>query len=179
MFGLGRSTHKVLAARADELGLDDRRLAALAQVDPGHAYDALKNDIDLEAVLPVGEVKRILDVLELDFLEVFGIPCGFCRRTDDRFAELRSIPRDELVAKRREQLGLSRDGLLTKLGVTKWFDENSERTWAQNRMRLWRAIEDRPESLDDLSLDQVRLLNKVLVVPLQLLLGVHCPKCRA
>lgn len=177
LFGIGRSTHEVLAKRARELGIDDRVLAARAQVDPQRAAYALESDIDLEAVLSVGEVKRMLSVLELDFFDVFGMPCAYCRRDDEPFAELRSLPRDALLAKRREKLNLSPEGLLAKLGVTTWYEENSERTWAQNRMRQWRAIEDGPGSLDDLSLDQVRLLNRVLLLPLQLLLGVHCPTC--
>jgi hypothetical protein len=177
LFGIGRSTHEVLAKRARELGIDDPVLAARAQVDPQRAAYALESDIDLEAVLSVGEVKRMLTVLDLDFLDVFGIPCGYCRRVDEPFAELRSLPRDALLAKRREKLNLSTEELLARLGVTRWYEENSERKWAQDRMRQWQAIEDGPDSLDGLSLDQVRLLNRVLGLPLQLLLGARCPKC--
>ena len=177
MFGRGSSSHRAVAKRAAELGLDPRQLAARAQVDPEHVANALESDIDLEANLPVGEVKRMLDVLDLDFLRLFKIPCGFCRSDGQRFAALQSLPRNELIAKRREELGLSQEALLAKLGVTNWFQKNSERAWAQNRMRLWQAIEDGPNSLDDLSLDQVRLLNQVLMVPVQLLLGVPCADC--
>ena len=181
MFGRGRSTHRALAERADELGLDERSLAAQAQVDPHRVADALESDLDLEATLTVGEVKRMLRVLDLDFLTVFGIPCVSCRQVDaglaERLIELRSLPRNELIARRREQLGLSQDDLLTKVGVTAWYERNAERRWAQNRMRLWRALETGPDALDDLSLDQVRLLNRVLLLPTHLLVGVRCSTC--
>jgi transcriptional regulator with XRE-family HTH domain len=177
MFGRGRSSHYVLAQRADELGIDSRELAARANVDQRRAADGLENDIDLEAVLTVGEVKRMLQALDLDFLTVFRIPCAFCKRGDQQFAELRPLPRNALVARRREQLGLSQEDLLVKLKITEWFQENSGRPWAQKRMALWRAIEEGPDSLDDLSLDQVRLLNRVLLLPVQLLLGVRCGTC--
>jgi len=181
MFGRGRATHRTLAERADELGLDERSLGARAQVDPQRVADALDSDIDLEATLTVGEVKRILQALDLDFLTVFGISCAFCRQADvglaERHGELRSLPRNELIVRRREELGLSRDGLLTKLGITAWYERNAERPWAQNRMRLWRALETRPDALDDLSLDQVRLLNRALLLPMHLLVGVRCSTC--
>ncbi len=172
-----RSSHAALAERADELGFDERRLAVQAQVDPGRVRDALRSDIDLEAVLSVSEVKRILGVLGMDFMELFRIPCAFCAGTDSPFAEFGSLPRNELVIRRREKLGLSREEVLTKLGITDWFQKHSESAWAQNRMRLWQAVEERPDSLDDLTLDQVRLLNRVLLLPLQLLVGARCPKC--
>lgn len=178
MFGIGRSSsHRILAERSKELGIDDRRLATRAGVDSRRVADALENDIDLEAILTVGEVKRMLQVLDLDFLTVFGIPCAFCSRQEAHVMELRLLPRNELIARRRRELGLSQEDLLAKLGIVDWFRKHSERPWAQNRMRLWRAIEDRPDSLDDLSLDQVRLLNKVLLVPMQLLVGVPCSRC--
>ena len=179
MFGRGRSSHHALAEMADRLGLDNRKLGARARVAPERVAYALENDIDLEAVLSVGEVKRILEVLDMDFLELFNLPCAFCRQADRHFVELQSLPRDMLIARRREELGLSQEELLAKLGITEWFRRNSERTWAQSRMRLWRTIEERPDSLDDLSLDQIRLLNRVLLLPLQLLLGVRCTKCGA
>lgn len=181
MFGRGRSTHRALAERADKLGLDERSLGARAQVDPRRVADALESDIDLEATLSVGEVKRMLQVLDLDFLTVFGMPCAFCKQADAALAErltgLRSLPRDELIARRREELSLSQDGLLAKLGITAWYERNAERTWAQNRMRLWRAVEEAPDAIDELSLDQVRLLNRVLLLPMHLLVGVRCGAC--
>jgi hypothetical protein len=177
MFGRDRSSHRALAEAADRLGLDNRELGARARVAPERVAYALENDIDLEAILSVGEVKRILEVLGMDFLPLFDIPCAFCRQADRRFVELQSLPRDTLLARRREELGLSQEELLAKLGITEWFQRNSERIWAQSRMRLWRALEERPDSLDDLSLDQIRLLNRVLLLPLQLLLGVRCTGC--
>ena len=63
MFGRGRSSHHALAEMADRLGLDNRKLGARARVAPERVAYALENDIDLEAVLSVGEVKRILEVL--------------------------------------------------------------------------------------------------------------------
>jgi hypothetical protein len=177
MFGHGRSSHRVLAERADELGIDDRQLAAQADVDPRRAADALANDIDLEAILSVAEVKRMVRVLDLDFLTVFGIPCAFCPEKDGRLMELRALPRNELIARRRQELGLSYEDLLAKLGIIDWFHKHADSPWAQKRMQLWRAMEDGPDSLDDLSLDQIRLLNKVLLVPTQLLLDVRCSRC--
>lgn len=181
MFGRRRSTHRALAERASELGLDERSLGAQAQVEPQRVADALDSDIDLEATLSVAEVKRILEVLDLDFLTVFGIPCAFCKQADtalrERFAQLGALSRDELIAQRRNELSLSQDGLLTKLGITAWYERNAERPWAQDRMRLWRAVEQEPDAIDDLSLDQVRLLNRVLLLPMHLLVGVRCGTC--
>jgi hypothetical protein len=182
VFRRKRGSHWALAERADELGFDERSLGARAQVDPQRVADALESDIDLEANLSVAEAKRLLQVLDLDFLATFRVPCAFCRQEDpsliERYEELRSLPRDVLLARRRDELALTPEGLLDKLGITAWFEKNADRPWAQDRMRLWSAIEDGPDSLDDLSLDQVRLLNRVLLLPMHLLVGVSCGTCQ-
>jgi hypothetical protein len=177
MFGRKRPSHTALAERVDRLGLDERLLAARAQVDSRRVADALRSDIDLEAVLSIAEVKRILAVLDMDLLQLFGIPCAFCSHADASLEAVKNLPRNELVARRREKLGISQEGLLKRLGVADWFLKHSDNAWAQNRMRLWQAIEEQPDSLDDLTLDQVRLLNKGLLLPLHLLVGGRCPKC--
>lgn len=181
VFRRKRGPHSTLAERADELGLDERTLGARAQIDPLRVRDALESDIDLEANLAVAEAKRLVQALDMAFLPTFRISCAFCGQKDDgllgRYAQLRLLPRNVLLAQRREELGLSRDDLLAKLGITAWFEQNSARPWAQARMRLWRAIEEGPDSLDDLSLNQVRLLNRVLLLPMHLLVGVSCSTC--
>jgi hypothetical protein len=165
--------HTVLWTRVQQLGLDNLEVAVRADVDREYVEDALGSDIDLQ-LLSVAEVKRILGVLGINYLELYGIKCAYCGKRDKRVEELGALPRSELIRRRREELGLTKEGLLAAVGWKSWFAGNGDQEQADD---FGRSIEDAPDSVDALPLVGVRQLNQTLRLPLHLLLGVQCPKC--
>jgi hypothetical protein len=166
-------THLVLWRRMQELGLESGEVSVRADVDL-IAVTELEWDDTLDA-WSVADIKRVLAVLGLDFLEVFGIPCSYCEGTVET---LIGLPRNELIRKRRGELGISMGDLLEGTGWTKWFSEYRDEAWAQRLMRQFEGIEDSADAIDELSLYDVMHLNEmVLGLPLQVLLGVKCGRC--
>jgi hypothetical protein len=113
----------------------------------------------------------------MDFLDLFGVKCAYCGTVDENGEELGALRRNELIRRRREELGLSKEDLLAKAGWTDWFARVGDQEWTQRFMRRYGGIEDSPDAIDELGFWDVKHENKVLKLPLQLLLGVKCSKC--
>lgn len=168
--------------RMDELGLGMEEVDARAQV--GIAVDDLvesADDAEFYGVWGLWMVKRVVDALELSLLDVLELKCILCEKDQQRWHQLAGLPRNEIIRRRREELGLSKEDLLTKLGWTQWYAETvrPERPWVEDVMRDYRAMEDSPDSIEELNLDDVMHVAQGIEVPARLLLGVRCPRCDA
>ncbi len=166
--------------RMDELGLDMEEVDARAQV--GTALDDLvesADDTEFHQVWGLRIIKRVTDALELKLLNVLELKCVFCAKDLERWRDLASLPRNEIIRHRREELGLSKLDLLTKLGWMQWYVETArpDRPWVEDIMRDYRAMEDSPDSIEELSVDDVMHVAQGIEVPPQLLLGVSCDRC--
>ena len=161
--------------RIEELGLEPLAVAERANVDLIWVEE-LESEENLEA-WTVKDVKRVVDVLEMDPLDLFGVKCAYCGKGVDDGEELGILPRNELIRRRREELGLSKEDLLAKAGLTEWFVRVGDTEWTRTYMNEYGGIEDSPDAIDELDFWDVKRENKVLKLPLQLLLGVKCPKC--
>lgn len=90
--------------------------------------------------------------------------------------------RNEIIRSRREELSLSKEDLLAKLGWMQWHVEHSDPSfrdpdWAERTMEEYMAIEDDPDSVEQFSLTGAMHMAEVIEVPPQLLLGVRCDRC--
>jgi hypothetical protein len=169
--------HTVLWNRIRELGLDTNEVAACADIDRIMVDELAMDDQEVDA-WPLGDLKRLVDVLGVDLLELLGVSCAYCERIDAGCRTLQALPRNELIRRRREQLGLSKQDVLDQAGWTEWFARVSDQDYGHAYMREYAGIEDEPDSIDELMLYDVQRLNdRVLKLPLHLLLGVKCPKC--
>ena len=168
--------------RMDELGLYVEDVAARAQVGIA-TYDLVESadDIEFYGVWDLRIVKRVVDTLELNLLDLLGLECVFCAKELEQWRDLAGLPRNEIVRRRREELGLSKEGLLTKLGWAQWYAETigPNRPWVEGIMKEYRAMEDSADSIERLNLDDVTQVAKGIEVPPQLLLGVSCARCDA
>jgi hypothetical protein len=169
----------------DELGLDEDDVAGRAQLS-GETYNLLGSIDDREfyEVYELSKIKRVVDALELNLLDLLGLKCVFCAKDLEQWRDLAGLPRNEIIRRRREELGLSKEDLLAKLGWTQWFAEHSgpeyEPGWAEGIMREYRAMEDSPDCIERLILDDVmHVAEGGIEVPAQLLLGVTCARCDA
>jgi hypothetical protein len=165
-----------------DLGLDVEEVDARAQV--GIATDDLvesADDAEFYGVWGLWMVKRVVGALELNLLDVLELKCIFCEKDQQRWGDLAGLPRNEIIRRRRQELGLSKEDLLTKLGWTQWYAETvrPERPWVESIMREYRAMEDTPDSIEELNLDDVMHVAQGIEVPAQLLLGVRCLRCDA
>jgi hypothetical protein len=169
--------------RMDELDLYVEDVEARAQV--GNAtWDLVESadDIDFHELRELWIIKRVVDALELNLLDMLELKCVFCAQDLEHWRELASLPRNEIIRRRREELGLSMEGLLAKLGWMQWCVERSEPDsrdpdWAERAIAECMAIEDDPDSVEQFSLTGAMHMAEVIEVPPQLLLGVRCPQC--
>lgn len=117
---------------------------------------------ELCQVVPLEAVKRLCSKLRLNLLNLLEIPCAFCKLAA-KFDETYSLPRNELIRRRREKHGWSLDELGER--VNYW-------GWAINH------LETDPNYIEENSrIDDLKQLSKALEVPLQTLLGVPCENC--
>jgi hypothetical protein len=169
--------------RMHELGLSEDEVWERAQVG-GVTYNLLGSTDDLEfyEAFDLWEVKRVVDALGLNLLDLLGLESVDCTKTMEPWRHLADLPRNEIISRRRGELGLSQDELLTKLGWTQWVAEHSGpefgKGWAEGIMRRYRAMEDSPDSIEELTLEAVMQVAQAIEVPPQLLLGVSANTCR-
>ena len=183
---MARSSGEVAAMfrrRMVELGLNVEDVEDRAQVgtDTDHLVQSA-DDFEFYRGRDLWIIKRVVDALELNLLDVLGLECVFCAKDLEPWRELASLPRNEIIRSRREELGLSRDDLFAKLGWTQWYAEHSradarDPEWAERVMAEHKAIEDNPDFIEQITIDGVMNVAEVLEVPPQLLLGVRCARC--
>jgi hypothetical protein len=169
--------------RMVELGLNVEDVDARAQVgtDTDHLVESA-DDFEFYRSRPLWVIKRVVEALELNLLEVLGLKCVFCVEDLEPWRASASLPRNEIIRRRREELGLSKEELLAKLGWMQWYVEHShadfrDPDWAEKVMAEYMAIEDDPDSVEQFSLTGVMHMAEVIEVPPQLLLGVRCDRC--
>lgn len=147
--------------RRKELGLSDVEIAQKAGLSIYEYGDIEQHADEIVAVTELHEVKKLLAVLKMDFLDTLEINCAFCSNTSQYLSEY-SLLRNELLRKQRESLGMSREALGESIGFFAAEIEN---------------LEKNPDHLEAWSMDYIRDLSKVLKLPLQVLLNVKCSKC--
>jgi transcriptional regulator with XRE-family HTH domain len=157
---IGDITNK-LKTRRQELGLKEADIARLTGLSWNEYFDIELHPDEIFTVTKLYQVKKICEVLNLDFFELFEMKCIFCE-DGKKYDNIYSIPVNELIKKRREEMGISREELGDRIGFYEVEIEN---------------LENNPDHLKTWTLDYIKDLSKEIDVPLQVLLKVRCSKC--
>ncbi len=117
-----------------------------------------------EAILvpPLAVLKKLCKVLNVDLLELIGEKCQCCQGKIQHL-EYSGQPRHLLLARRREERGLSRKDFAEQLGFEEW---------------VFVEMEQKEDFLEQRTVDFIRKLARKLALPVQVLLAYPCPKCK-
>jgi transcriptional regulator with XRE-family HTH domain len=150
-----------IATRRKELGLTDTEVAQQSGLSIHEYCDIEQHANEIYTNVRIQAVKKLSDILRVDLLSLFEIPCAFC--ADDRnYTEEYSLPRNELIRKKREAKGLSTEELGDRID---FYGTEIEK------------LEAGPEYIESWPLEFIRKLADEIGVPLQILLSVKCMKC--
>jgi DNA-binding XRE family transcriptional regulator len=147
--------------RRKELGLSDTEVANKVGLSIHEYGDVEQHADEIFAVVELLRVKEICQMLKFDFFELFDMNCSFCREGNQHL-ESYSLPRNDLIRKRRIEMGLSVEELGDRIG----FEET--------------AVKDMEKDTDYLEtwpINYVKDLSAITSVPFQILLNVKCAKC--
>lgn len=147
--------------RRKDLGLSQDYAATKIGVTVMSYFDLEAYSDEIFTVTELSKIKSLLQLLSLDFFELFEIQCAFCDQKKS-FLKDYLLPRNELVEKRRIAKRFSKEELGDRLG----FYEIA-------------IIEMEKDSnfLEEWVLENIMNLSNELDIPLQILLGIKCNKC--
>lgn len=147
--------------RRKEFGLSDIDVSKSAGLSI-HEYGDLEQHADeIFTVTEFHKVKKLLQVLKLDFFELTETGCAFCDEGHPYVKDY-SLPRHELICKKRDDIGISREELGDRLGFYEIEIEN---------------LESDPNQLDTWPIELIKNLSNEINVPLQILLNIKCKRC--
>jgi transcriptional regulator with XRE-family HTH domain len=153
--------NKRIESRRKALGLMEADAARASGLNINSYCDVEMYPDELQEAVALRSVKALCQVLNFDPLELLGIPCAFCDQKKP-FTEEYNLPRNELIGRRRNTLGLSTDKLGERVNY--------------NAIEIDRLEED-PVYIENWRLRDLYALAAVLQIPLQVLLHVRCTKC--
>src|SRR6185295_7223992 len=104
-----------IESRRKELNLSDVQVAQRSDLSIDEYCDIEWHEDEIFTVTDLREIKKLCSTLKLDFLELFEVRCRFC---DDMqpYLEAYYLPRNNQIAKRRQELNISQDELGDKIG---------------------------------------------------------------
>lgn len=153
--------NKVIELRRKELGLSDRQVAEAIGTNL-HSYCDIEWHADeLCRAVELRQIKLLSQTLGLGMFELLSMQCAFCDGGAAYLEEYR-LPRNELIAALRQKEGLSQHELAER---SDYYEDGIQ------------AMERDPDYLERSFIEDVLDLVKPLKLPLQVLLGVKCPKC--
>lgn len=156
-----KDVYNRIKKRREELGLSDTYVASQINRSTGTLWHLEMDKTDIFSDVPIETVKKLYNVLSTTFFDLFGLKCEFCQK-GETFDQDYLLPRNELIKKKREALGLSRE----ELG---------------NRVDFYECaiidMEEDPNYLEIWALEDIMNLGKELKIPIQILLGEKCDIC--
>ncbi len=155
------AANEKIRTRRIELGLNDVITAQQAGLSKMNYFDIELHPDEIYTVTDLWQVKKLVDVLELDFLDLFDIQCTFCNGKEG-FLNDYLLPRNEIIQKKRKSLNLSQEELGVRVGFYEIAIIEMERE---------------PDFLESWSIELINDLANIIKVPLQILLHVKCSKC--
>ena len=157
-----KNINDIIEKRRLELGYRDTEIAELIGLNICWYCDIEWHEDELKTTVYLGIVKKLFKVLKLDFFEMVDMKCAFCE-LHEPFEQDYLLPRNELIRKNRERLGMTRDELGVKVNFYEVAIENMERK--RNFLEEW-------------SIDDILILADALALPPQILFDVKCEHCR-
>lgn len=150
-----------LRNRRVELGLTESDIADHIGLSVMEYHDIESYPDEIYTVVDLEKVKRLFETLGLNFLKTLGIECEFCLG-NGVYRSIYTLPRHMIIRQSREDLKLSRKVLGDHIA----FEEATVDDMEHN-----------PAFLESWPIDYIRVLSKVLSVPLQILMDVKCSDC--
>jgi DNA-binding XRE family transcriptional regulator len=153
--------NKKIEARRTALGLSVVDVAHKVNLSIYEYGDIEYHADEIFIAVPLYHIKKLCRVLQLDYFELFEMPCAFCEQGMPQHEDY-WLHRDELAQRRRESLGLSREELRDQVDV---YDCPIE------------LIESYTAHLESWVIINIYELADTLQIPRQVLLDVQCPRC--
>ena len=153
--------NKIIEKRRVELNLRDLLVAEKIGLNIDWYCDIEWHEDELESTVSLEIVKKLFDILQLDFFTMAEIECHFCVLKNEYLADF-ELPRNELIKRKRTALNMTRLELGDKVNFYEIEIENMERD--ADLLEGW-VIED------------IMLLAQTLELPPQILLDVKCKNC--
>lgn len=153
--------NKVIESRRNELGLSERQVADSIGIELSSYYDIEFHADEILRGVELRQSKLLSSTLGIEMFELLSMECAFCDGGTAYLEEYR-LPRHELIKVLREKEGLSQYELAER---SDYYEKGIQ------------AMERDPEELERAFVEDVQDLVAPLKVPLQILLGVKCPKC--
>jgi len=155
------NVNEKIKARRQELRLTDVEVAKQVGLSI-HEYSDIEMQVKEIYLYPaLSKVKKICEVLKVDFLELFDLKCTFCEESNECLADY-SLPRNELIRKRRKELGITQEELGDRVGFYEVEVQN---------------LESKPNHLETWVIENINELATAINVPPQVLMNVKCKKC--
>jgi DNA-binding XRE family transcriptional regulator len=153
--------NKVIESRRKELGLSEQQVADSIGVNLDSYCDIEWHEYELRKAVELRKIRLLSRTLGLGMFELLSMECAFC---DGRTAYLHEyrLPRHELIKILREKEGLSQYELAER---SDYYEEGIQ------------AMERDSDYFERSRVEDVQDLVASLKAPLQILLGVKCPKC--
>jgi DNA-binding XRE family transcriptional regulator len=109
--------NKKIKSRREELGLDADDVADKIGLSSAEYYDIEAYANEIFMVTELRELKKLCSILKLNLYELIQLSPSFPMKSEDEVRDINfSIPRNELILKRREKLGLTQEELGDILG---------------------------------------------------------------
>lgn len=156
-----RNVYNRIKKRRENLGLSYTYVASQINQSQASYWDMEMDKTEVFSVTPLSSIKALCKLFSVSFFDLFGLRCDFCQKGKP-FDQDYLLPRNELIKKRREALGLSREELGDRVG----FYEIAII-----------SMEEDPDYLETWVLENIIHLGKELKIPLQILLGEKCDIC--
>lgn len=155
------NANKKIKVRREKAGLTHAETAKQVGLSWNEYFDVELYDYEIFKVTELYQVKKICEVLKFDFFELFDMRCAFCEE-GKQYLEDYSLPRNELIHKRRIKLCLSGEEFGDRIGFYEVEVQN---------------LENKPDHLETWVIENIKVLSAVISVPFQILFNVKCKKC--
>ena len=157
-----KDINQIVENKRIEIGFRDTEVADWIGLNICWYCDIEWHEDEIGSTVSLGIVKKLFNVLRLDFFTMADIECAFCVLGIDYLSDF-DLSRNQLIAKKRNELGVFRDELGDRVN---FYEVEIEK------------MEKDPDHLETWVIDNILLLAEVLAIPPQLLLGVKCENCR-
>jgi transcriptional regulator with XRE-family HTH domain len=156
-----RTAHKLIKARRESLGLSGVQVSKQIGLSVSEYGDIEQYEDELFTVTQLHQIRKLCDVFGVQLFQLLDLTCTFCGPVP--FLTDYLLPRNELVKRQRNSLGISQEALSDEIGFEMVAIEN---------------MELRDDFLENWSFELIAELAKILKLPVQVLLAVKCPQCK-
>ena len=158
---MNQEINEQIAQRREALGMSDTYVSSKIGVTIGEYFDIETSPDEIYTVTYLREVKLLLDLLSLDFFELFEIKCAFCDLKKPFIPDY-LLPRNELIKKTRIAKKMSAEELGDRLGFYEIAITNMEKD---------------KDFLEEWVIENITNLANELDIPIQILVEIKCKKC--